>query len=502
MKKFFIANKLRALSYFFVSITVLGMGFPLVSGEYAKGDDYVFLGISSPPQWTASEMYSFMASAPWNGGRNVTNFLLSLEMHFTRDVGGIFWLRFLGLLSVLVFSILFFEYLKVLNLSILVRLQLSIGLLCLPGTYALLTFGTVWNYLFASILTLTASRMLIDSSFTVRTKYAFVLILLLVATFSYQPSATLIFVFPILHWIYKTNARRQHFFEANVSFVLALLVNATYVRLRFPDSRAFGTIDFFDKLRYLENYLLPNSIAPFTNIFLGVGRQSLYISLTLLTLNFAMTLSIVKQNKTQFIGLQRIAIEGCRLMLVGLGYLPVTLIMFMLVADSGGDYRRVYWASLVFLITFVALLNRMLLNSWFSERQKSVNFIHSFLIVVIFSIALLSSSFFNRNTAELSRAEWSAAKCASREVKLEGGAVVSRDIVVNARPPSKINGMDDFALYSMGYSNPPTAIIWLSQKYYWETPGDQYFEMREPSDPDGVKWAGSFAQCLNNEIRH
>ena len=282
------------------------------------------------------------------------------------------------------------------------------------------------------------------------------------------------------------------------SFLLAsvaLFINWFAIRIFINSNRSSISLDFYSKVRVFFNLVIDQVISPWLRIAHFDQKQIHLVATTIFLLNFilvAISFSRSKFKESKWNVYQYFAFIFCLT-----GGLPFTMPWFFLIAENTLDYRRYTFATIIFFSIF---LYSILHNSWLNST-KSLRKYTTRVMVVTILISYTFMSYFDIETRNILTREWSLFSCASNQVqlpeeaKIESGRI--RQILQGDRTVS-----EDFSTASISLPNPPTFMLWLSQKQTREDINFPPWNMNllQPNSEiaeteEGRRWRYEFIKC-------
>ena len=480
-----------------LALFVFGEMLFVASGTYGKTDDYVILGLFSGDRTSIFENFKYISAAEWNAGRWVDNIFLAIMFQNGNTVADFTFFRIVTVIALFLGTLMHVKNLKHIEVALTKRLIMASPIVLVPGIHTFITLSVSNPYIIATVLAL-----LISSQITKINSWNFKNIVLLLAISSiicaiYQASIFLIMLYPAL-LVIKTHfdvfsAKRlwQSFLLASV----ALFINWYAIKIFINSNRSSISLDFFSKVRVFFNLVIDQVISPWLRIAHFDQKQIHLVAISFLLLNISLV--AISFNRTSFKASNWHPYQYFAFIFCLTGGLPFTMPWFFLIAENAMDFRRYTFATIVFFSIFIfGVLNNSHLNSTKRLRKFTATII---LIAILMSYTFLS--YFDIETRSILTREWSLFSCASKQVELPEEAKIEssriRRILQGDRTVS-----EDFSTASISLPNPPTMMLWLSQKQTREDidfppwnmnfflPNSEIVETEE-----GRRWRYAFIKC-------
>jgi len=483
---------LWVLSFFIFSELIY-----VASGTYGKTDDYVLLGLFAGDQASIFENFKLLSAAEWNAGRWVDNIFLSIMFQNGNTVADFIYFRILAVVALLYGTLTHIRNLKNIEESMTKRLILASPIVLVPGIHSFITLSVSNPYIIATVLAL-----LISSHITTIKSWNLknIVLLLVISTTVcaiYQSSIFLITLYPALLVL------KNHFEKASAkrlwqSFSLAcgvLFINWLAIKILINSNRSSISLDIDSKVRAFFDSVIDQVIEPWLRLA-HVDQIHIHIVVIIIfLLSFISVITSFKRDsfkESKWNIFQYFAFIFCLA-----GGLPFTMSWFFLIAENALDFRRYTFATIIFFsILFFSILN----NSWVNSTELRRKFTTIVLVIMVL-VSYALTSYYDIETRNILTREWSLFSCASKQVqlseetKIESGRI--RQILQGDRVVS-----EDFSTASISFPNPPTLMLWLSQKQTREDidfpPWNMNFlqlnsEISETED--GRKWRYEFIKC-------
>jgi hypothetical protein len=480
-----------------LTILVFGEMFFVASGTYGKTDDYVILGLFSSNHGSIIDNFKYISVSEWNAGRWVDNIFLAIMFQNGNAVADFTYFRLLAVLTLFLGTVMHVNNLKNIEVALSRRLILASPIVLVPGIHTFITLSVSNPYIFATVLAL-----LISSQITKINSWKTKNTVLLLATSSlvcatYQSSIFLIMLYPAL-LVLKTqfdifSAKRlwQSFLLASV----ALFINWFAIKIFINSNRSSISLDLYSKVRVFFNIVIDQVISPWLRLAHFDQNQIHLVAMLFFLLNISLV--AISFNRTRLKASNWHPYQYFAFIFCLTGGLPFTMPWFFLIAENALDFRRYTFATIVFSSIFIfGVLNNSRINSTKRLRKFTATTI---LIAILMSYTFLS--YFDIETRAILTREWSLFGCASKQVELPEEAKIEssriRRILQGDRTVS-----EDFSTASISLPNPPTMMLWLSQKETREDidfppwnldlflPNSEIVETEE-----GRRWRYEFIKC-------
>jgi hypothetical protein len=174
---------------------------------------------------------------------------------------------------------------------------------------------------------------------------------------------------------------------------------------------------------------------------------------------------------------------------------------FFVINENALDFRRYTFATIIFASLFLYnIINISKLKSNRDLRKMTKT-----LLLILITITFIFVAHYDFQTRQILVREWSLFSCASVKVELPEVTRIDsasiREILQGDRPVS-----EDFATASISLPNPPTFMLWISQKQ--ARPKLSYLpwnlnfigpdsELKET--PEGARWRNAFIECYTEK---
>jgi hypothetical protein len=487
-----------------ILITVCTLPYLFMSlGNYAKNDDYVFLGISLGEKWDFQRAAGFFFRADWNAGRWITNIFAGSIFSTIESVGSLVVIRLLSFVIILLIVNFHIKFMQELNFSSKSILLSSLALLSIPGIAAFLTLASALPYLLSVLMGLTVSFFLTEKEFRLNGLNSWMAIAgAFTLSFLYQPAIFLVIIYPLLE-VCNNKVFSRYFLSRSLIFAGALalagsLVNLLSGRLLVISGRSNFEIPSFDTvLEFILNVLframIPWNFPPINQNFM-LDRYPIRFFLIILFLLITTEL-VTKKPLLKLKGILRVFMYS----FLGLFF---TLSWALPLVESSLDYRRYMFGSIVFWIVFSASILETNLN-----LQNVFSKITTFLVLCsIISFNFASTLDSGIRTKAYNQIEWKSYLCASSQVKLNSNDYGDRSLVSDFMQSSMFVS-DDFETYSSVFPNPPGFMMYLSQREIYpqqELPSIWNLGLVRDGDiirttESGVAWSLAQQKCFRME---
>ncbi len=494
MNKIKFKNKDVVTALIVFPITIIPL-FVSAFRNYAKTDDYVFLGLMKSNDFSIFEGFQYLSKQEWTAGRWISNLLLSIIFRTDTTVADLTYLRLF--FTAVFFAILFLHFFTLRSFYITRShaLILSLGLLAIPGFQSFITLLASGPYLLAILLGLLVSRNFMKSQGLVYHQILRDLFLLILVSCIYQPATFFAIMYPAINLIlskFSTLANRR-FLYSYLLANFALLFNWISIRFSISESRGNFSINISSKLSALFGDIWNLAQFPWGRFLSLSHQQTSFIVLLLLLLQAICVVRLLRksiQKSSNFLKIFSIIF----ILTAGI---PFSFPWFFLIGESSTDFRRYSFASgLAIEITLILILTFIQSVSFNQLLRKSLVLgINGF---VIFLFILTSSN--TLKTSSILEREWEDFVCASSAVKINADVKIRSNEILGIyqgnRPIS-----EDFNTSSLVFQNPPTFMLWLSQFEAGQridfAPWNMNFvyDLMYEEEDSGKKWSDELFRC-------
>ncbi|CAB4863002.1 unannotated protein [freshwater metagenome] len=482
-----------------LALFIFGEMIFVASGTYGKTDDYVILGLFSGDRTSMFENFRYISAAEWNAGRWVSNLFLATMFQNGNTVADFTYFRIFAVLALFYGTLKHVRNLVHIEESLVKRLIIASPIVLVPGVHSFITLSVSNPYIIAMVVALLiSSHITTIKSWNLKNTILLFTISSLVCAI-YQSSVFLITLYPALLVL------KKHFDKTSAkclwqSFSLAcgvLFINWFAIKILINSSRSSISLDIYSKVRVFFNVVIDQVISPWLRLAHFDQKLIHLVAITMFLLNFilvAISFSRSKFKESKWNIYQYFAFIFCLT-----GGLPFTMPWFFLIAENAMDFRRYTFATIIFFSIFLySILN----NSWLNSTKSLQNYTTKVMVVTLL-ISYTFMSYFDIETRNILAREWSLFSCASNQVqlpeetKIESGRI--RQILQGDRTVS-----EDFSTASISLPNPPTFMLWLSQKQTREDIDFPPWNMNLlqldseiAETEEGRRWRYEFIKCSN-----
>ena len=469
----------------------------VASGTYGKTDDYVILGLFSGDRTSIFENFKYISAAEWNAGRWVDNMFLAIMFQNGSTVADFTSFRILTVIVLFLGTLVHVKNLKNIEVALTKRLILASPIVLIPGIHTFITLSVSNPYIIATVLALLISNQIIKINSWNSKNIVLLLVISSLVCAIYQSSIFLTLLYPALlvlqkHFdVYSAKRLWQAFLLASV----VLFINWFAIKIFIDSSRSSIKLDVYSKVKVFFNLVIDQVISPWLRLAHFDQKLIHLVAITLFLLNISLV--AISFNRVTFKARDWHPYQYFAVIFCLTGGLPFTMPWFFLIAENALDFRRYTFATIVFFSIFIfGVLNNSHLNSTKRLRKFTTTII---MIAILMSYTFLS--YFDIETRSILTREWSLFSCASKQVELPEEAKIEssriRRILQGDRTVS-----EDFSTASISLPNPPTMMLWLSQKQTREDidfppwnmnfflPNSEIVETEE-----GRRWRYAFIKC-------
>lgn len=469
--------------------------FIAASKNFAKTDDYVFLGLMKTNQFSIFEGFKYLSVQEWTAGRWVSNLLLSIIFHDGTTVASLAYPRIF--FTLIFYAILLTHYftLKRFQLTRPYAVILTLALLAIPGFQSFITLVASGPYLLAILMTLLVSRSYLSAERIKFNKGVKDVIILFLVSCIYQPATFFVLMYPainLIHTRFSTLANKK-FCYTYVLANVALLLNWLSIKISFTESRGNISIDIPAKMSALLGEIWSLTQVPWTRFFNWTDQETFSLLAFILLLQVISVVIIIKTSgerkpkTSNFFSIVFILTAG----------IPFSFPWFFLISESSTDFRRYSFASGLAIEMTLFLIYTLIQTFPLTYLLKQS------LILGIFGTVLFLYILTSMNTLKTSSIldrEWNDFVCASKLTAVDENVKIrSNEILLMYQSNRPIS--EDFNTSSLVFQNPPTFMLWLSQfeakRQIDFAPWNMNFvyDLEYQGQDLGKKWSNSLFVC-------
>jgi hypothetical protein len=441
------------------------------------------------------DTFQYISAQDWNAGRWVGNIFLAIMLQSGNSISILTAFRVVTVIILGLGFLLHIRNLSKLESSLSKRLILASPIILVPGIHTFITLSVSNPYMLATFLALGISSIICTVEFWRFRHFALIILSLSFIGAIYQSSIFMVLLYPALFTVKerfgKSSARRLFYtFTASCS---ALLLNWLAIKILIDSPRSNIAVNLLPKIEIFFNSILGQVVMPWLRLGHVDNINSHLATALVMVLNLSLVIFQVRncQSETRNI-YQYFAIFFC-----STGGLPFTMPWFFVINESAMDFRRYAFATVVFYTVF--LYNVISASSNFTKKiaHKLLIPLLSILVTFIFSF----TSYYDVQTRNILIKEWSLFICASEQAALpEISRIDSEQIRKILQGDREVS--EDFSTASISLPNPPTLMLWLSQRQTrsgvdyppWNlnllTPDSELSETKEGRD-----WRNAFIKC-------
>lgn len=483
-------------------------------GEWAKGDDYIDLGMYQFGNWNFNTAFHALISRDAGAGRPIHVLFNSAIFPYIKNVSDLQLLRLIHMVSLSFLISTVFRRTKNVTDSIFGSFVISASILLLPGTWGLLSYSSTAPFFLVATIGFWAGDAQNISDINqsrVRRHLRLLLIFIgsLICVFTYQPLAMIVLAMPALRFIVtyfdttRDNLRLQlsakNLMTVACITISNLLINFVFVRVLFDSARAEGAFDAQGKISYLATTAISRAVASPVALFDSTSSASILLSGVVIGMiasaillrpgiNFwKLTLPLKQKLHMQF----SIWLSASLL-------LPITLLPIALLPENADDFRR-YWATNTTSALIVLVITFLIFHEKFSGVISTKVIQASSCLFIVISV-LSMSAYFHRTTVQVASREWEAAKCATRQtvriiennIELNSGELMNVDY--------EIGKGDEFGTSSLLRPISGSMLVWLSSHSLELFPDLNPWNISVASvENTSSPWSRKFLDCYATE---
>ena len=485
---------------FLILIPYTYFTFITASGIYAKTDDYVFFGIIKADQLTWLKSIELFITSPWNAGRWISSVIISSIYYLTPDVESLKYTRIAAIFLTLLLAYYIYWVVEKITKSRSLAIVSQIILLSLPGIHSFVTLVASVTYILATGFGVVGSYILFLYFKTGKMNhFIFSTFFGLLACFTYQPATFLLCTCALIgigRSIIYVKSRVLILMILMIQPFAILAVNSLSINIVGSSGRNTLQIPNIEKFHYYFKFIFGTVVTPWVRLedFSNYGALVALVICTLsilIMIQFGFFRSISKMRS------QRIADIFLKICVI-FGGLPLTNSWILLIEERAIDFRRYFFSSLTYYLVVFSALQYLLANKAF--RIVKVAKCASVLMLLLLGFFTLN---INMSTAAILEREWKAYLCASNAVAIGENVKIERSLVLAQNYSETPN--DDFKTMSSYYPNPPSFLLWLSQRQSREVSFLPWnMNLIEKSEqlafsPDGIRWGQAFQACSLKE---
>jgi hypothetical protein len=487
---------------FFIFLPFTFISFIAAGRTYAKTDDYVFFGMVKADNLTWVKSLDLFVTSPWNAGRWISSASISTIYFLVPNVDALRFIRILSVLLILMLAYSVYWVIKEVTGSTSLGVVSQLILISLPGVHSFITLVGSITYILATGFGVMGSYFLF--LYFKSGKMIYFLhstILGLFACFTYQP-ATFLLCTCVLIGV----GRSVIFFKDKLVILiilisqpfLILVSNSVLINMVGSSGRNTLQIPDFEKFKYYFKFIFGTVLVPWVRLENPVHYGAL-MAIVICVISVYLTMQFGVFNSTAKKLSKKIP-ESILKILVVLGGLPLTNSWVLLLEERHLDFRRYFFSSLTYYLIIFCTLQYA-----FAHRNVKLIQIIKFLSVTTLVLLSLFTLKSNLITSEILEKEWQAYVCASKAVSIGENVKIDRSLVLAQNFTESPD--EDFNTMSSYYPNPPSFLLWLSQKQSREVNflpwnmnlSDNAEEVS--SSVDGIRWGESFKACTLGDRR-
>ena len=469
----------------------------VASGTYGKTDDYVFLGLFTANNASVFETFKYISEQDWNAGRWVGNIFLSIMFQSGNSISTLTVFRVIAVIILGLGFLMHLRNLAKLESSLSKRLLLAAPIILVPGIHSFITLSASNPYIIATVLALGISSFICTNKFWSIRNVAILTLSLSFIGAIYQSSIFLVLVYPALFAIKEKFSKLsgKRLFNTFAISCGALLLNWLAIKVLIDSPRSSIEIDLLPKIKIFFTSILDQVVVPWFRLGHVDGEIVHLVTALILIINLAL---VIFQYRVRHADIEKRSMyEYFSLVFCGTGGLPFTMPWFFVISENAMDFRRYAFATATFYSIFVFNLIKVSSNFPRRNTEKFLISALSILITVTFSF----TSYHDIQTRNILVKEWSLFLCASEQVALpEISRIESKQIRQILQGNREVS--EDFSTASISFPNPPTLMLWLSQRQTREgvdyppwnlnllTPDLVLSETKEGRD-----WRNAFIKC-------
>ena len=473
----------------------------LASGTYGKTDDYVIFGLFRTNNSSVIDSFKYISAQEWNAGRWIDNLFLSIMFQDGTSISTLTLLRLITVAILICGFVIYIKKLGVLESSLITRLIIAAPILLVPGIHTFISLSVSNPYILAMVLGLIVSSQLVKEDAWTPRKVIYFMVALSFICAIYQASIFMALLFPALNIVksHFSKASSQRLWSSFLLTCVVLFINWLAIKNIIDSSRSNIDLDLLAKIDVFVNVVIDQAVLPWLK--LGHVSYDIKHSITLLVvvLNILMTLSRVRSNAD--INDRKNILQYLAIVFCATGGLPFTMPWFFVINENALDFRRYTFATIIFASLFLYnIINISKLKSNRDLRKMTKT-----LLLILITITFIFVAHYDFQTRQILVREWSLFSCASLKVELPEVTRIDsasiREILQGDRPVS-----EDFATASISLPNPPTFMLWISQKQ--ARPKLSYLpwnlnfigpdsELKET--PEGARWRNAFIECYTEK---
>lgn len=514
------ANKAWPAFVLFAPVAIVAI--LLNQRNFAIGDDYQSFGF----YYIMGGMDYFSAVAtswkdPFMAGRPFASITELLPLSMMRSIDQLVWVRYIHLV---IFAVIFGLLLKIIKKctdSSFVAPNIALFMFTLPGIWHMYIMNYGTPMLLAICVALLGSLLTVKYPYLSIKQWAIFAICAAFSIFSYQPTWPLLFIgiFGKMLGLSAAASKRNviasslsssinthisrdmrsyslKFVNAIIIVLLLFIINFVLVKFGYNSQRLNSYSDWFDKIWFLLNDLLPLTIYPWLYIlFPGQSWIKILSWITFITITIVVIFVLVRSVYKVRVACPRINwYEYLFIFSIATSLIPLTLGMYLF-TDQSIAFRRVNFASMVFWFTFLFFLASLVRLTANSALVKVYNYgVFGALSVYIFAFGY----FLEIGTVQLASREWNAAICASSKAPLTEPARVNAKNAILQKPFPWAWSGDEFQVSTFSY---PTGgmLIWLAHvEANHLSPEFNRWSVELADGAQLTRWDSAYSNCLLN----
>lgn len=481
----------------------------VTSGEWAKNDDYVDLGLYRFGNWNYSDAFSALMPANAGAGRPLHVIWQSVIFPKIDSVGDLSRIR---VIHSLIFSLLtVYLYQTIQNIFHQPSVAMSISLipLILPGSWGLISYTSAAPFAIAIIVCTFGYRTQRLRTFHKWNQrlmsYTIFFLIGLFSVFLYQPTVFFLPLLPAIDYIKSRfdheavfsslKQRMENVIAVVLTSSICLLINYVFVISFYDSPRAEGQIGTLNHLTFVLNSAVDRVIAPNLLRLPIIGQYTNQLAIFIVVFTAGTYFQSIRNSKNDAISKYkyRFLFKATDFLLM-FSLLPMFLGFLFFIPEEATDFRRYYFASIASSIILISL-SAATANRWFVKRK----IVRCFLPIITAVLVVIGAIQFRSSTIEVASKEWRAAVCSSRMTRPPADSTFNfNDIEFSFY--QKINGPgDEFNVLSLFRPVAGQMLIWNSYNLNSNQPLIlNPWEIKIIISPNpSSEWSSNFLKCYS-----